>query len=371
MKFVLLLLCVFFACSLAAKLKWNELDSSYTFETYLKHYGKSYAEPEEYQLRKNLFESNLNRILLHNKDTTKTWKEEINHLSDWTAAELKTLYGYNKKLGYSRKENAVRATAHMQELPIGAPLPDSVDWRTSGVVTAVKDQGDCGSCWSFATAETIESHWAVKSGELWDLSEQQILDCTINPQHCGGTGGCEGGTCEVAMATIIKMGGLSSEWTYPYLSHAGNDDPKCSFSDISTPPAVTLSGYVSITSNEYLPLLTAVATLGPIAISVDASAWSSYATGVFNGCNQTNPDLDHAVQLVGYGTENGMDYWLVRNSWTPTWGEAGYIKLLRSANVTCGTDLNPNDGDGCDGGPSTVTVCGTCGILYDSVYPIF
>jgi len=237
-----------------------------------------------------------------------------------------------------------------------------------GVVTAVKDQGDCGSCWTFATAETIESHYAIAKGPLWDLSEQQILDCTSNPDQCGGTGGCSGGTVEVAMASIIKDGGIASEWTYPYLSYTGTNFPTCGLNNTS--PAVQISNYVVLPSNEYLPLMTAVATVGPIAISVDASSWQFYSTGVYNGCNQTNPDLDHAVQLVGYGTETGGDYWLVRNSWSPAWGENGYIKLFRTSTVQCGTDTKPGDGDGCDGGPASVTVCGTCGILFDTVYPV-
>lgn len=117
------------------------------------------------------------------------------------------------------------------------------------------------------------------------------------------------------------------------------------------------------------------------AISVDAGAWSKYETGVFNGCNQTNPDLDHAVQLVGVGSDPELgDYWLVRNSWNPTWGEDGYIRIMRTSNsmisieseyvVECGTDLTPRDGDGCNAGPNSVKVCGTCGILYDANFPV-
>jgi cathepsin L len=363
----LLCLSLWLSCALAAKLKWYEIDSSYTFEAFLQHYGKSYSNAKEYQMRKEIFEFNRNKIITHNQDTTKTWKEEVNHLADLTQEEYGRLRGYNKKLGYSRREMSSRATISVN--PAAPPLPTAVDWRAKGIVTAVKDQGGCGSCWSFATAETIESHWAIKQGVLWDLSEQQILDCTSNPQHCGGTGGCGGGTAEVAMDTIIKLGGLSSEWTYPYVSHGGSNSPKCLVVGNMTNPAATISGYISLPSNEYLPLLTAVATVGPISISVDASSWQFYSTGVFNGCNQTNPDIDHAVQLVGYGSEAGGDYWLVRNSWTPTWGEGGYIKVFRTATVQCGIDSSPSDGSGCDNGPPTVTVCGTCGILYDNVYP--
>lgn len=361
---VLIVCLALLSVALAAKLKWNELDTSYKFETYLQHFNKHYDDANEYQMRKTIFESNLHKIVDHNKDSSKTWKEEINHLADWTSEEFDRIRGYNKKMAVNAKQTRV---PHKLK-PVSA-LPATVDWRTQGVVTPVKDQGDCGSCWSFAAAETIESHWAISKGQLWELSEQQILDCTSNPQHCGGTGGCNGGTAEVAFASIIKAGGLSSEWTYPYASHGGVNNPKCSLnSNVTTP--VSISSFEELPENQYLPLLTAVATLGPIAISVDASAWSFYATGVFNGCNQTHPDLDHAVQLVGYGTENNTMYWLVRNSWTPAWGEGGYIKIMRTEEVTCGTDLSPADGSGCDNGPATVSVCGTCGILYDNAYPV-
>ncbi len=116
----------------------------------------------------------------------------------------------------------------------------------------------------------------------------------------------------------------------------------------------------------------AVATKGPIAVSVDASTWSSYKSGIFNGCNQTNPDINHAVVLVGYGEDSGQKYWLVRNSWSASWGEAGYIRLARFDNEDeiCGSDITPQDGTACDGQTQPVKVCGTCGILYDSAYPI-
>jgi len=248
-------------------------------------------------------------------------------------------------------------------------LPKHVDWRERGIITAVKDQGQCGSCWSFGTAETIESFYALKTGLLECLSEQQILDCTPNPNQCGGTGGCGGGTPELAYAKIMQMGGLTSEWMYPYTSYFGTDY-NC-HSNSGPSPVASLSGYKVLKSNEYNPVLTAVATVGPLAINVDASAWSDYESGVFDGCNQTHPDIDHVVQLVGYGTDATLgDYWLVRNSWAPSYGESGYIRLRREANPRCGMDLHPSDGTGCNGGPAQVKVCGTCGILYDVSYPV-
>jgi len=168
-------------------------------------------------------------------------------------------------------------------------------------------------------------------------------------------------------------GGLSSEWTYPYTSYSGNNF-QCQFNGTTNNSAFAkLSGFKGLPSNKYEPLLAAVATVGPIAISVDASSWSAYESGVFDGCNQVNPDIDHAVQLVGYGVDNQLgSYWLVRNSWNPGWGEQGYVRIRRTdqEGKRCGIDMHPSDGTGCNGGPANVTVCGTCGLLYDSTYPI-
>jgi cathepsin L len=365
MKLIVALLLVCFSFALG-RTRWFELDG-YSFEKYVKEYNKHYTGAE-YEVRKQNFDAKLQKVTAHNRDSQRTWKEGINHMSDWSQDEYKQMLGYKKSYAFASKAASpvIQDNSHLSL----RALPKTVDWRGKGVVSAVKDQGMCVSCWTFATAETIESHWAMAKGDLTDLSEQQILDCTPNPQQCGGTGGCNGGTTELAYAQIMQNGGLSSEWTYPYLSYF-TDSFQCHFNASNTKPMVQLSSFKVLPSNEYLPLLDAVASHGPIAITVDASAWSDYEQGVFDGCNQTNPDLDHAVVLVGYGTDEDFgDYWLVRNSWSPLWGEKGYVRLARPEKVSCGTDLNPSDGTGCKGGPPQVTVCGTCGILYDSTYPI-
>jgi len=347
--------------SIATATQWHEL-SAYRFQHYTKEFGKSYSTYEA-KTRERIFEARLSAIRLHNQDPTKTWKQGVNQFTDKTDEELKAYLGARP----GPKLNVVPVHVTAETLK---DLDDDVDWRDQGVVTAVKDQGRCGSCWSFAAAETLESYYALASDNLVQLSQQQILDCTENPQHCGGSGGCGGGTVELAYAQIIKMGGLASEWTYPYLSYFG-DANTC-----NTTRAVavaTITSYVNLPPNEQPPVINHLATQGPLAISVDASQWFTYETGVFDGCNQTNPDLDHAVQLVGYGTDDKLGpYWIVRNSWTPSWGEAGYIRLRREPDnaVRCGTDLTPGDGDGCSGGPPTEKVCGSCGLLYDAVYPV-
>ncbi|EGD80812.1 hypothetical protein PTSG_11722 [Salpingoeca rosetta] len=348
----------------AKKTLWHQLDA-YSFEDFKLEFGKTYASHEEHEYRRSIFEQTLATVKAHNRDESKTWKQGVNHMSDWTDEEFKRLLGYSKDVGFSLHRPTPPDFKSNVDLE---SLPDSVDWRTKHVVTTVKDQGQCGSCWSFASAETLESQVAVNKGYLEVLSEQNILDCTPNPQECGGFGGCQGGTAELAYAQMVKNGGLQTEWTYPYISWKG-DNYKCSFDKSKS--AVNVTGYVKLPANQYEPLMEAVANKGPISISVEAIHWKNYESGIFNGCNQTNPDIDHVVQLVGYGTDNGQGYWLVRNSWTPHFGEGGYIRLLRASNEgqRCGIDVKPQDGSGCKGGPPTVKACGTCGILFDSVYP--
>jgi cathepsin L len=343
-----------------AKPKWNELEG-YTFERYLADFHKSYTH-DEFQMRKQIFERKLDAILKHNNDTTKTWKNGVNKMTDWTEEE------FNRLLGYKMHALPERTKRTPFDFETPHALPTTVDWRTKGIITAVMDQGGCGSCWTFGTAETIESFYAMKYGvgNLPVLSEQQIVDCTPNPNDCGGTGGCGGGTPELAMAQIMQTGGLTSEADYPYVG----EDQTCQYGP-NTPPIAKLSSYTNLISNNYSSVLTAVALIGPMIISVDASSWGGYSDGVFDGCDQQNPDLDHVVQLVGYGTDTSAgDYWLVRNSWSEGWGENGYIRLRRTSTLRCGTDTNPQDGTGCNGGPPTVTVCGTCGLLYDVLYPV-
>jgi len=340
--------------------KWNELEG-YTFSSYVRDYGKSYSDAE-YRFREEIFNKNLIDIKQHNTEDH-SWKKGVNHLTDQTEEEWGSLLGLNKGLLHRQKVEHKGPTLRSKR----SDLPDLVDWRDKGIITPVKDQGNCGSCWTFGTAETIESFWALKYGSIMEFSEQQILDCTPNPNDCGGTGGCGGGTAQIAMDRIMKMGGITTEWRYPYVSYFGNAQT-CKFSsnNMTVNPVAKLQSWVRLEMNDQDTVIAALASTGPLIINVDASAWASYESGVFNGCNQTNPDINHVVQLVGYGP----DYWLVRNSWSSLWGDNGYIRLMKDSTVPCGIDLNPQDGDICNGGPTTVKVCGTCGIVYDVTYPI-
>jgi cathepsin L len=289
-----------------------------------------------------------------------------------TEEEQKAYRGMSKRMLYQNhflRGGVIPPVAAPVDKNFMSTIPDSVDWRKNGIITAVKNQGNCGSCWTFGAAECVESMWAQSTKNLVVLSEQNILDCTPNPQHCGGTGGCGGGTVELAYDKI-KINGLATEKSYPYISGSSGRDYSCK-SNIQY--FANITGYVNLPTNQQDPILDALANIGPLAINVEAMPWMSYRSGVFDGCNQKNPDIDHVVQLVGYGTDTKYgDYWLVRNSWGAGWGESGYIRLKReSGTPRCGIDRTPSDGTGCDGGPPTVTVCGTCGILFDALYPVY
>mmetsp|Transcript_18341 Transcript_18341/g.25371 ORF Transcript_18341/g.25371 Transcript_18341/m.25371 type:complete len:374 (-) Transcript_18341:140-1261(-) len=370
MKAFLIVLVAVVALAAAAKPKWHQLSHHYTFEQYKEDFGKAY-HPRENRMRRAIFEETLATILAHNSQKDVSYRMGVNHMTDWTLEERKSLLGYHKGLGQMQhvQRNEKYESGELQR-PAVQDAPFSVDWRGKGVLTAVKDQGQCGSCWSFASAESVESMYALATGELPVLSEQHILSCTPNPQHCGGNGGCEGGTTEIAFSALQSTG-LASEWKYPYLSWYGNNS-KCRWTQEKVGSVVSVTGYVPLPSNDQDSLVSAVAYQGPIAISVDASNWHLYESGIFDDCNQVNPDIDHAVQLVGYGYDQNLDmkYWTVRNSWTPDFGEQGFIRLFKEDTPRCGVDLTPLDGTGCDGGPANVTVCGTCGLLYDSTYPL-
>ena len=211
---------------------------------------------------------------------------------------------------------------------------------------------------------------ALNTGLLYNLSPQQIAMCAPNPDSCGGTGGCNGATSELAFDYVAGMSGILEEYQLGYSAYQGTNSA-CGFDASGATPVATIDGYIQLPENNYTSLMNAIAKVGPIAVSVDASNWHSYESGIFNGCNQEQPDINHAVTLVGYGEDNGQKYWTVRNSWSPSYGELGYIRVLRTDEdeTNCGMDITPLDGSACAGETDPVKVCGTCGILYDSSYP--
>lgn len=226
-------------------------------------------------------------------------------------------------------------------------LPSSIDWREKGAVTTPKDQGSCGSCWSFSTTGSLEGAFAIKTGNLTSFSEQQLVDCD-NFLHGGTDNGCNGGLMENAFNWINKNGGLCAEDTYKYVSgitlKEGVCEKKCSLI-----PDSKVFRVVKVTPNSDLAMMNAL-TKGPVSIAIEAdqSGFQLYHSGVFTSSCGTN--LDHGVLLVGYGSENGQDYYIMKNSWGTSWGQNGFALLGRGSNY--------NDGSG------------QCGLLINGVYPL-
>jgi len=338
------------------------------FEKFEHDFGKKYVNQAERIRRFAIFAENIKKIERHNAQGH-SWTMGVNHFADLTDEEFKANYlnGYTNLL----QPGGASAKARTHDIDV-KQLPESVDWREQGAVTEVKDQGSCGSCWAFAALHQIESYVKLNGGDLKDLSAQQITSCTPNPLKCGGTGGCFGSIPQLAYS-YIQLFGLATEADYSYTSGLYGDTGDCDFDPAVTKPYATLRGFESLPKNDQEAVMEHLATKGPLAVAVAANDWSRYALGVFDGCNyDRNVELNHAVQLVGYGTDPVEgDYWLLRNSWSEYWGEGGYIKLKRETVAQCGTNSSPLSGVACIGdGVSEQYVCGQCGVLFDTNYPI-
>lgn len=225
----------------------------------------------------------------------------MNKFTDWTHAEFSRLNGVVAPLLH--REMALLNQSAPAHRPAASTLLPALDWRTAQppILTPVKDQGNCGSCWTFGTTETVEAWWAQKTGNLQELSEQFLLDCTPNPNDCGGTGGCQGATASLAIATILARGGQPSEWTHPYVSYYGVPGNACQVSG----NIASVSGLKHLGSNANAQTIMQALQLGPLigawrrrkwdlssrtlgAVNVDASSWQSYESGIIqqgaNGC---------------------------------------------------------------------------------------
>jgi len=324
-----------------------------TYQKFLEENPRESANFEEFLDRAAIFSNNLKAIVQHNLHYVagrETWWMKANKFADWTPKELAALGGKKGYMPGKRSDVLLKKGAN----------PSSKDWRqTPAVVTPVKDHGSCGSCWAFASTETVESAFALSSGgSLLELGPQALVSCMANPDQCGGSGGCQGAIAELSFDFTAEQGlPLASDYAYT------GQNTACE----QYTAAVVVDGYVKLPENDADALETALANIGPIAVSVAAGQFYLYGGGVFNGCTgATGTEVDHAVQAVGYS----QDYWLIRNSWGSRWGEHGYIRISRSKDNVISTDNKPADGVACVPYPDSLPVGGECAILSDSAYPV-
>lgn len=377
-----------------ASFRTDSASATYTFEEYKTAFARTYAaDSEEYSMRKRLFDERAAHVSSHNSQPH-SWKLGINHLTDRTDEELRWLFGYKRQLAASRQESLLAKSSGSscasqqqacdgskpgccKDLVCGAQgrceepksLPKHIDWTPMlPGSTSLLDQGGCGSCWAIAATAAIQMQAALNSNGTFAkmLSPQGMLGCTPNPKKCGGTGGCDGATPELGF-TWAKKYGIQYLKKQGYTAQNG-----CPKEFLEAVPIVRIAGYVRLPENKGKHLMKSLVTVGPVSIAAAAQEWMPYQSGVFDGCDG-NTVVNHAVVLFGYGQEEEKLYWKIRNSWGESWGENGFIRLRRhgpEGKEPCGWDTKPEVGVGCEGGPKKLWVCGECGVLSDSAYPV-
>ena len=317
----------FLAITALASIPINQEEIKSLWSSWKIYNGKSYTLAEEVA-RLAIFEENYKKVIQFNA-ANEDVKFAMNKFADLTSTEFKTLYasGYQPKSDLPVYESA-------DSVEVG-DLPASVDWRSKGAVSKVKNQGQCGSCWTFATTGVLESFYFINHGTLLSFSEQQIVDCDKNSD------GCSGGDPIEALSYTAEYG-LELEATYPYNAA----DNSCKYKKALA--LTTNGGSKLVTAKDTVALKTALVSQPvSVAIEADEDVFQLYSSGVIkSGCGAS---LDHAVLTVGYVTVSGDEAFIVKNSWGASWGQEGYVYLS--------TDQTLNSGSG------------ACGILSQPVVP--
>ncbi|KAK9877092.1 hypothetical protein WA026_016834 [Henosepilachna vigintioctopunctata] len=284
-------------------------------------YGKTYRSPLEARKRLAIFNDNLEEIRAHNAlfdEGKTTYRKGINKFADLTHEEIKQNY----KSSLLKKPATNSGSIFKKSKSV--KIPEFVDWREKGAVREVKSQGQCGACWAFSVTGTIEAQYSIKKNLTYSLSEQNLVDCDKVSL------GCVGGWPSDAL-DYVKEHGVETEKDYPYIEADGvcHSDP--------SKFKVKVSGYEAIPEGDEDALIQVVAEKGPVSICLYASdQFDLYKSGIFKepGCIQD--EFNHSILVVGYGSENGQDYYICKNQWGTHWGEAGYVKMARNFNNMCG-----------------------------------
>eukprot|EP00483_Globobulimina_turgida_P001189 UN01191 len=313
---------------------FNEQDAKQLFTDWMVDNDRTYATLEAESYRFKLWYTKL-QVIIQSNSEEKTYKLRMNQFSDLTDDEFKIrIHGHKGScLQVPMLETLVEPTTIVND---GFEAPAAVDWQASGDVTPVKNQGQCGSCWAFASTGALECDYSITKGKLTSLSEQQLVDCTGSY----GNYGCNGGWWYNSFNYVKAEGGLCSESEYPYTARNGN----CKASSCGT-KYNQISGDVKVTPDSDSALGNAVAVgCNAVGIEADQTAFSHYSSGVLTGTCGTS--IDHGVLAVGYGTSGSQQYWKVKNSWGASWGDKGYIYICRNCGKNgnkgeCGINMYP------------------------------
>ncbi|XP_060809469.1 procathepsin L-like [Amyelois transitella] len=308
-----------FVLSLGVSLAYVEYDlneAEELFEKFIVDFNRKYKDMEEKQMRFNIFKEKLQKINEGNKQHGHE-VFGINKFADLSDSEFKSIYSCYK---VNEKEGSPcvppKRYSHRR-----TEVPDSFDWREKGIVNAVKDQGQCGSCWAFSTVGNVESQYAKKYGadQLTSLSEQQLVDCDRNATDKG----CRGGVMTAAVLYLMKAG-LMTNADYPYKA----SDGQCQYD--TNKVKVKVTGCVDFTGTPEDDIRAILVENGPLTVALSTEPLASYKSGVVEDCYQDDV-INHALLLVGYGTDEKTKkpYWLIKNSWGADWGENGYYRLIR------------------------------------------
>lgn len=312
---------VIFLVALLAGAAYATTEAEYQaqFTAWMQQYKKSYGH-EEFRMRYQIWRENVNFI----ENFKGEHQVAMNEFGDLSKTEFAKYYlGFRMNANAAKGEHAIESTG-----PSSTAVPAAVNWVSRGAVTGIKNQGQCGSCWSFSTTGSTEGCHKISGKSLVGLSEQNLVDCSVRQ----GNQGCNGGLMTQAMEYIISNNGIDSEASYPYTATGPNS---CNFRASNV--AATLSSYTNVQSGDESDLVAKIVD-GPVSVAIDAShsSFQMYSGGVYYEPDCSSTQLDHGVLAVGYGVDNGKDYYLVKNSWGTSWGMQGYIEMSRNRQNNCG-----------------------------------
>jgi C1A family cysteine protease len=304
-------------------LRSPDRDFDADFAKYKSKFLKSYASAAEEAVARKAYEENMQWAAeLKSRNPHATFGETA--YTDFPRASFKATHHNANFSQHMKNRKPIQYRVHTQG------QATAIDWRARGAVTGVKNQQQCGGCWSFSTTGNIEGQWFLAGNPLTSLSEQELLSCDTT----GGNNGCDGGLMDYAFQWLInsQQGTIVTASSYPFVSGDGAV-PSCSLS--GTTPGATISSYNDLAQDES-QIAAYVYDNGPVSIGVDAASFQTYTGGILTDCQYNGPNsLDHAVLIVGYDDTVSVPYWIVKNQWGTSWGESGYIRLAKGSNQ-CG-----------------------------------